>query len=604
MDEEAKNVDGDDLHGQPLPPVQSAVQSPEISNQLFCSLKFCLFYWPLTIIVAFSGLFSRLLNSRLATVVECHQLLGEIQQGFRKTRRGSANSFILNTVIQKATSEGKKVHMAFLDLHKAYDTVSRPLLWSKMEKMGLGGNFFSSIKALYNGDNFVTTINGVRTRPIYLGRGLRQGCSLSPILFALYIMDWGNDVNLSGEGFKLGGVVISGLFFADDVILLSRTAEGLKRLLDLSSRNVKALKMSISGSKSQVISGFFDTWDLYDDDDNVFFSLAKVLQYKYLGIDTFSTMSRISSAKQAKCVATARRYQTSCLKLSKRGPDTVDLGASLWTSIAMKIILFGCETMPIDDTTIKEVERIQSQVAKSLLGLGARTPNICAQTELGFKFFRHQLFYLQLSYYMRLLSLEKTRWAHKALMEHVEGGWSSSYLRHITKIRTELGLFVLPSTNKELEAVLEQKFLAIANSTISALKSVTAVDMLSSFSRCRHVLEGSASSAVSEVQMGALSLRVRRGVAYHEMCRFCGVPNSALHLVTTCLAMSRLRRQTGISVFLGQCNVKGITLDRAFYLYVNELTTDGDQLFLSEFLDRGRALHIMLDRRIQLNVDL
>ena len=60
-------------------------------------------------------------------------------------------------------------------------------------------------------------------------RGLRQGCLLSPMLFNLYIADIGNDLRQAGEGFILGDhLCVSGLLFADVIILVARTAEGLK----------------------------------------------------------------------------------------------------------------------------------------------------------------------------------------------------------------------------------------------------------------------------------------------------------------------------------------------------------------------------------------
>ena len=75
-------------------------------------------------------------------------------------------------------------------------------------------------------------INGVTTRSIFLKRGLRQGCSLSPLLFNIYISEVGHDVCMQRDGLPLGTrLTISGLLFADDVILISRSAEGLKRLL-------------------------------------------------------------------------------------------------------------------------------------------------------------------------------------------------------------------------------------------------------------------------------------------------------------------------------------------------------------------------------------
>ena len=65
-----------------------------------------------------SAVYTKLLNLRLATVVEGHKLLGEIQNGFRKSRSGADCGFILNTVLWKAVAKKKQVHLAFLDLQK------------------------------------------------------------------------------------------------------------------------------------------------------------------------------------------------------------------------------------------------------------------------------------------------------------------------------------------------------------------------------------------------------------------------------------------------------------------------------------------------------
>jgi len=87
-----------------------------------------------------------------------------------------------------------------------------------------------------------------------LRRRLRQGCSLSPVLFALYISEVGANIHLSRSGFYIGRVCISGLLFADDLLLVSRTANGLKKLLKLVKKGFNALKLTINCGKSNVIS--------------------------------------------------------------------------------------------------------------------------------------------------------------------------------------------------------------------------------------------------------------------------------------------------------------------------------------------------------------
>ena len=85
-------------------------------------------YRPLTVLQSVSGLYTKLLNKRLSDVAEAHNLLGEIQNGFRKGRAGGDSAFVLNTVLWKMSAQQKAVHLAFLDLMKAYDTVDRPTL--------------------------------------------------------------------------------------------------------------------------------------------------------------------------------------------------------------------------------------------------------------------------------------------------------------------------------------------------------------------------------------------------------------------------------------------------------------------------------------------
>ena len=104
--------------------------------------------------------------------------------------------------------------LSTLYLVQAYDTVDRPTLWSKLAKLGFGGSFLASIQSMYRGDFVTSDINGVTTRPVYLGRGLRQGCSLSPLLFALYVAEMGEELALSVCGVTLYKICVSALFFA------------------------------------------------------------------------------------------------------------------------------------------------------------------------------------------------------------------------------------------------------------------------------------------------------------------------------------------------------------------------------------------------------
>lgn len=72
-----------------------------------------------------------------------------------------------------------------LDFEKAFDRVEHAYIWVILSKIGLGGRFLSLVQGLLAQATSKVHINGRFTEPIPITRGVRQGCPLSPLLFAL-----------------------------------------------------------------------------------------------------------------------------------------------------------------------------------------------------------------------------------------------------------------------------------------------------------------------------------------------------------------------------------------------------------------------------------
>ena len=554
-------------------------------------------YRPITVLISLSSLYSKLLNERLIKVTEEHKLLGEIQNGFRKGRCGADNNFVLDTILWKSRAKGKPVHMAFLDITKAYDTVNRDILWKKLSTLGFSGEFLSALKALYSDDCVDCEINGKTTRPIFLRRGLRQGCALSPILFALYIMDVGNDINISQLGFEVGNVCVSGLLFADDLVVLARSASSLKTLLGLVKQGFDRLKLAINVEKSQVVSPANNAWEVEDDEGNVVLALDQVDLYKYLGTWTYGSMYRTAVEKQKLCVKTAHKYKSCCIHVSKMGPDIVDVVLCTWSNVAIPAILTGCEMIPFCETRITEIERVQSQVAKFALGIPSSSPNICAQTELGLKPFKQLLFEYQLKFYFRALFIDQNRWVHQALIDHLSGAWTSPYLQHIARIRGTLGIFSPVPAPTQMKSITGAYFLAQINTITSSISSLLPIENLS---RSYYVCENQNSSVITQFKLDCAGLgdkQPRIGYTRKPFCPACPVivPNNGLHLLFSCGAVSALRIETGIQSFMTLGQQKGLSLTECYLHFINGLDTNGNLILKHEYLERGKSMRDMRD---------
>ena len=554
-------------------------------------------YRPLTVNISIMSLYSRLLNQRLSKVVEEHDLLGEIQGGFRKGRSGGDNNFVLNTIIWKAKAEGKEVHKAYIDIHKAYDSVNREILWAKLRNLNFGEKFIKCIENLYKDDCIQTESHGLKSKPIFLSRGVRQGCSLSPILFALYLSDLGFDLMNSTQGFMLMDTRISALFFADDLVLLARSSKGLNELLLLVYNHCKILKLKIS-VKSKVVSSNSNSGIVADQFGDEILSLDRVSMYKYLGIETFSSMYRTCVDKQKKCILTARRYKGACANISFKGPDVSFLAPVLWSSVAMKAILFGCECIPFSKSNIKTLNQLQSQMCKTILGLPSPVPNFVAQTELGIDHFCYQLWLMQLNSCLRWMDLPPTRWAFLAMQEHLSLKWRSPYWKYICDIKQEISLPYLFS-KKVIKIHLDSFFIRKLNVEISKanLPSLKPVNVLC---RANYVCEDKLVSIFAGVKFNYCRGIQCQGIDRQRRCHSCvGNPlppfSSEFHVVWLCPSVSNIRKQTGITLFTNLCSSRGISIENSFFLYIQGLDINGEIVNIHHCLERAKCLQTIRD---------
>ena len=553
-------------------------------------------YRPITVNISLSGLYSKVLNERLTNVVEEHNLLGEIQNGFRKDRCAADNNFILDTILWKAKACNKKVHLAFIDISKAYDSVNRGILWSKLSSLGIGGDFLSCLKSLYTDDSIDCVVNGVLTKPIFLRRGLRQGCALSPLLFALYIRDVGSAITDSSLGFRVGNVCVSGLLFADDLVLVTRSGDSLKALLNIVKFKFDALKLQISHEKSQIVSPEDVTWNLRDMASSTEMSLQQVAQYKFLGTWTYGSMYRTTVEKQKVCVKTAAKYMNCCIYVSKMGPDVVDVVMCTWRNVAIPAILSGCEMIPFCDTRIQEIERYQSQVAKFALRVPKHFPNVSAQSELGLKSFKQLLYERQLKFFFRLLYLPPERWSHQALQDHFSGTWPSKYLQYIAQLRSEMGIYTATNIPSFWKPLSSSYFLGKCNQVLTNYPWVRQVD--EKLSRARYVTENDMSAVITEFKFdhAGLGARIPRlGYKRKPYCPLCPVQrhSSCFHVLFECTSLSALRVSSGIQSFINSCRIKGISLNDSYDLFVNGEDSTGTNIPLLDYYERATCMDNM-----------
>ena len=155
-----------------------------------------------------------------------------------------------------------------------------------MEELGIPDGYRAAVHRLYEKVRAkIRTGEGI-SECFGSDIGVKQGCPLSPTLFGLYIDNleaWLSKTD--GEGVHLAGYVVKLLLYADDLILISQTAHGLKKHLRSLEHLCQEVRMQVNISKTKIMIFSLSRKDkpttfLFEGNP-----LEIVKEYKYLGID-------------------------------------------------------------------------------------------------------------------------------------------------------------------------------------------------------------------------------------------------------------------------------------------------------------------------------
>jgi hypothetical protein len=148
--------------------------------------------------------------------------------------------FLIRQLMERCREQKKNLHMVFIDMEKAYDKVSRNIMWWALQKHKVSTKYIILIKDMY--DNVVASVrtsNG-DTNDFPINIGLHQGSALSPYLFALVMDEVTRDIQ--------GGIPWCFLFI-DDVVLVDESRTGVDQKLELWRRTLEAKCFMLSRSK-------------------------------------------------------------------------------------------------------------------------------------------------------------------------------------------------------------------------------------------------------------------------------------------------------------------------------------------------------------------
>ena len=209
-------------------------------------------YRGITLNSCLSKFFTLLLNDRLVQFCEQEQKIHFNQIGFRKGFRTADHVFTIKTLIEQAFSNKKSLYVCFIDFKKAYDTVWRDGLFYKLLNNGVSVKFTKLIKDMYSQLRCCVSLPNGISLPFASLIGLKQGCNLSPTLFNIFINDLVDKLDpILCHSPCLNGLYVNCLLYADDVVIISESKEGLQQALDKVSEFCYAWHLKVNYTKTK-----------------------------------------------------------------------------------------------------------------------------------------------------------------------------------------------------------------------------------------------------------------------------------------------------------------------------------------------------------------
>lgn len=332
----------------------------------------CNNYRGISLLSIVGKIYARIILVRLQKLAE--RVYPESQCGFRAERSTIDMIFSLRQLQEKAREQNMPLYVAFIDLTKAFDTVSREGLYMALLKIGCPPKLLSLIKSYHQGMKGTVQFGGNLSESFDICNGVKQGCVLAPTLFGIFFSmllkhafgDTNEGVFLrtrsDGRLFNLSRLrsnkkvrqaLIRDLLFADDAGIATHSESELQFLMDRLSAACKDFGLIISIPKTKILpQGVTEKPSIKIDN----YELGVVEDFPYLGSNISGSLSldteinkRIGKAAGTLSKLSERVWKNSRLKTSTK--------MLVYKACIISMLLYGSESWT---TYARQEDKLQS----------------------------------------------------------------------------------------------------------------------------------------------------------------------------------------------------------------------------------------------------
>ena len=404
--------------------------------------------------------------------------------------------------------------------------------------------------------------------------GLKQGCPLSPMLFNIYIDDIKEVFDESCCPIYLQNEKINHFLYADDLVLISESSEGLQKSLDnvYQFSKTKQLTISVNKSKSMVFNqiGRFIKYPFNLNNE----ILEQVQSFCYLGFEV-KCSGTVKHAMNILCDK-ANKALRPLLCVISRFKIPVKLSIKLFHTFISPILLYNAENWAIlsdkeidkfnsntilDTTSRSKIDLIHRKLLKFILGVSKSSPNLAIYGDTGEVPVSLKSYRLALNFWHRVSNLPDKYLVKKALLENIE--LRTNWIITVEKLINRFNLadkignhehfkkVAIYETDKTYNKYWKTE---LVRGDVSRLTFYREIKDEFKIENYLHIEDFESRKAIAKIRCSAHSLEIEKGrhrniPRIERICKLCdkGEVESEQHFLLNCDKYDTLKRQHEIN---------------------------------------------------------
>ena len=330
-------------------------------------------YRPISLTQSLYKIYAALLRSRLQLHVEA--FMRPQQFGFRPRRSTSQPIHILRRCLEIFERSSDSLHLVFLDWSKAFDSLHHHSIREALIYYGVPEPLVNAIMSLYATSSFQVKDRTGLSRTHQQGRGVRQGCPLSPYLFTIVLSHLMEQVD--SEYIRLHGTIpwvfsaaspLWDIEYADDTVIMGRSYQVVTSFLNILIPLAKQKGLALNLKKCEHLPVHSkEKISIEDPDSHETVVIPTVRVVKYLGV--LLTPNSNSGKEIGRRLTQAKTAHKLLRPFFTHKHLSLGWKLTVYQQIIGSILTYGLESLAIDVTHFNKLDAFHFKVIRQCLGV-------------------------------------------------------------------------------------------------------------------------------------------------------------------------------------------------------------------------------------------